>query len=154
MDQQTGHYDLVKKLHSACGLQIAHININGLFKKMEEVKLLLKETKLDLLAITESHLDKDLHTDNEINIDNYSFLRKDRTGQKNHWGGVILYYKSSLEVLQLKIGEDLETIFTEVVLKSQKLFVGCIYRPPNEKNFILHFNALMKDIQHLSLIHI
>ena len=27
-----------KKLHSACGLQIVNININRLFKKMEEVE--------------------------------------------------------------------------------------------------------------------
>ena len=136
MDQQTGHCEFIKKLHSTGGLQIAHININGLFKKLEEVKLLLDEAKLDLLVITESHLDKDLHTDTEISIDNYSFLRKDRAGQKNHWGGVILYHKNSIEIHQLTIGENLEAIFAEVVLKSQKLLVGCFYRPPNEKNFI------------------
>ena len=44
------------------GLKIAHININGLFNKMSEIKFLLQEIRFDILGLTESHLNND--TDN------------------------------------------------------------------------------------------
>ena len=56
------------------------------------MKLLLQETQFDLLAITETHLNKDIHEDNEISIDQYSLIRKDRTGQTNHWGSVLTLF--------------------------------------------------------------
>ena len=114
MDQSTGHYELIKKMetnNSINGLRCAHINVNGLYNKLDEIKLLLQEAKFDLLAITETHLNKNLHQDTEISIDGYSFLRKDRFGRRNHWGGVLIYYNNSLELHQLNFESDFEAIF-------------------------------------------
>ena len=38
------------------GLKVAHLNINGLFQKLSEVKFVFEETKLDILAVIETHL--------------------------------------------------------------------------------------------------
>ena len=38
------------------GLKVANLNVNRLFHKLSEVKFLLEETKLDVLAVTETHL--------------------------------------------------------------------------------------------------
>ena len=119
MVTQNGYPDLIKTLTVQGwkgSLQCAHINVNGLYNKIEEVRILLEETKFNLLAITESHLDKDLHNDTEIRIDEYSFLRKDRSGEKNHWGGVLVYYRINLELHQMKIKTDLESVWLEIIM--------------------------------------
>ena len=85
------HHLLVEKL-SVDGLKCCHLNINGLYGKLDEIKLLLFETKVDILAISESHLSNQIH-DYEIDIPNYAFIRKDRSGKGNSWGGIIVYYK-------------------------------------------------------------
>ena len=59
--------------------------------KLDEIKLLLFETKMDILAISESHLSNNTH-DYEISIPDYALIRKDRSGRGNSWGGVIVYY--------------------------------------------------------------
>ena len=116
------------------------------------MKLLLQETKFDLLAITETHLNKDIHEDNEISIDQYSLIRKDRTGQTNHWGGVLVYYRNSLELHEMNIETKIESIWLDIIFKSQKLLLGCIYRPPNDKKFLQNFNVILNDICHRSNI--
>ena len=45
------------------GLKVAPTNVNGLFYKLHEIKLLLQETRLDVLAITETHLHKHIEND-------------------------------------------------------------------------------------------
>jgi len=61
----------------------------------------LSETKFDIFAITETHLCENI-TDNEIFI-GYLFKRKDRTGQKNKWGGVLICYRDYLEIHEIKV---------------------------------------------------
>ena len=73
-------------------------------------------------------------TDTDIDIDDYSIIRKDRLDQKNHWGGVLFYFRNHLEILQITIPNvKIEDLWLELIVKSQKLLVGCIYRPPNDK---------------------
>ena len=63
---------------------MAHLNINGLLSKLDFVKIMLSESKLDIFAISESKLDASIH-DNEIKIDGYDFYRLDR----NRHGGAV-----------------------------------------------------------------
>ena len=51
-----GIYAELKQNLKIKGLKVAHLNVNGLFHKLSEVKCLLEETKLDVLAVTETHL--------------------------------------------------------------------------------------------------
>ena len=57
------------------GLKVAHINVSGLFYKLHEIKLLLQETRLDVLAITETHLHKHIEND-QLEIEGYGIARK------------------------------------------------------------------------------
>ena len=72
--------NLKKTIHSSKelrnGLCCAHININGLYNKLDEIRLLLQESKFDLLAITETHLSEEIHKNTELCIDQYSYLSK------------------------------------------------------------------------------
>ena len=74
------------------GLKIAHINVNGLKGKLSEIRMLLLDTCLDILAVSETKLANDI-TDSEIAIEGYLSIRKDRD---RNGGGVLLYYKDSL----------------------------------------------------------
>lgn len=52
-------------------MKIAHINVNGLLNKLLDIKVLLSWLKLDILAITESHLNQNI-SNNEIAIGTWS----------------------------------------------------------------------------------
>ena len=56
-------------------LKVAHINVNGLLtrSKLQEVKIVLSETKFDMLGITEIKLSSRT-ADEELNIDGYKFV--------------------------------------------------------------------------------
>ena len=45
------------------GIKLCHINVRGLLRKLTEVTLLARDSKLDILAVTESHLDKSISDD-------------------------------------------------------------------------------------------
>ena len=129
--------NLVKKINSGNhGIHFAHINVNGLLHKIDEIRLLLSEPKIDILAITETHLHDNI-SDTDIDIDDYSIIRKDRLDQKNNWGGVLFYFHNHLEIHQITVSSaTIEDFWLELILKSQKLLVGCIYRPPNDKKVL------------------
>lgn len=74
------------------GISIGHSNVRGLHKNLPEVKLLIEHTNLDILTISQTHLTQDIH-DNEVNIDGYRILRRDRTHKVG--GGVTIYSKVS-----------------------------------------------------------
>ena len=143
----TAYFNLVKRLHSKHGIHCAHINVNGLLHKMDEISLLLRETKIDILAITETHLHGNI-SDNEIDIEEYSIIRKDRLNQNNHWGGVLFYYREHLEIHQSTISDEfrMEDLWLEIIIKSQRLLVGCVYRPPNDKRFLQQFQKMLENI--------
>ena len=58
-------------------MSMAHINIDGLLHKMAEIKNFLFKTKMDILAITETHLDLSIDREH-IEIEGYDLERRDR----------------------------------------------------------------------------
>ena len=112
---------------------------------------MLEETNIDVLAITETHLSPEV-TDIQIKIQNYSIVRKDRSGRNNHYGGVLIYHKNSIDMydtnFEIKQKSLTETLWVEMNIKSQKLLIGTIYRPPKDKNFIKAFATVLEKISH------
>ena len=96
------------------GLKVAHINVNGLFYKLHEIKLLLQETRLDGLAITETHLHKHIEND-QLEIEGYGIARKDRQNSENNWGGCLIYF-----------AEDLNAFEREDLISLDKLYVQAL----------------------------
>eukprot|EP00111_Clytia_hemisphaerica_P013014 TCONS_00038248-protein len=144
------HPELVNKLISpAPGLKCAHLNINGLFAKLEDVEIILSETKLDIFAITETHLEEK-HDDDDLKIDNYLFLRNDR--KKKTWGGVFVYYRKDLDIDEIDIKTEIESIWFDIIVNSQKYFFGCIYRPPKFKKSLQDISKVLEGINHRSNI--
>ena len=83
VDQNTD--DIFKSLPN--GSKFAHINLCGLMNKFDQIKILLRQRSLDVLAVTESKLDSCI-TDAEIHINGYTVVRRDRN---RHGGGALLY---------------------------------------------------------------
>ena len=113
------------------GLNIMHLNIHYLYSKLDELKILLNQTKeIDIICLCETFLNEEFSNE-EVRLENYQLFRKDR---KTNGGGLVIYVKDSLrcflrEDLQV---EGVESIWLEVKHKAQKSFLlGYTYRPPS-----------------------
>ena len=70
------------------GFKIAHLNIQSLRYKVDNVRVLLVENNIDILCISEIWLESSIGN-NEINIDGYNICRSDRVHM--HHGGILYY---------------------------------------------------------------
>ena len=121
---------------------MAHINVDGLLTRSElqEVKILFSETKFDMLGITKLSSPT---ADEELNIDKYKFVRRDRM-KEDGGGGCLLHYNEYMDVdespnlFSLEM-PNLEAIKTESTMWSQKLLVSVMYRPPKPTTFYDNF---------------
>lgn len=119
------------------GLKVGHINVNGLFNKLQEIKCLLQAVSFDVLAITETHLHKNI-TDDQVSIEGYRTARKDRENSENNWGVCMIYFKEDLNGFEredLKINSSIEAAWIDVTISSQKILVGAVYKQPSDKIF-------------------
>eukprot|EP00794_Sanderia_malayensis_P004136 gene4136-4689_t len=138
--------DMFKVLNSNMGIngiKIAHLNVNGLLSKLRQIEMLLHYSKLDILALTETHLNWKT-SDKEISVNGYQLERFDR--EKKSGGGSLLYYKSCLTVTPIKeINEvkEIESAWIELTLHSQKFLIGSVYRPPTDMAFIDNFSKIL-----------
>ena len=64
-------------LYEHPGLKLGHINVNGLKGKLSEIRMLLIETSLDILAVTGTKLANDTNYE-DIEIEGYFTIRNDR----------------------------------------------------------------------------
>ena len=112
------------------GLRIAHINVNSLRNKVEEISILINGENINILAVSETHLDGSI-TDMGVNISGYNIFRNDRN---IFGGGVAIYIQSHIPA---RVRSDLmvlgiEALWLEIHLAHCKPFViGCVYRPPS-----------------------
>ena len=101
-----------------------------LYPKLDEIKTLLHEQNIDILCQCETFLNQEF-CDDELKINGYDFIRKDR---QTHGGGLIIYMKSYLSFthhVDLETNE-LESIWVEFKHNKQKSFFTCYcYRPPS-----------------------
>ena len=92
--------DLVHKLASnAQHLKVAHLktlNVRGLRKKVDELRILLKLCRFDVFGATETHLKSEI-TDEEIDTEDYNLIRRDKPDTQG--GGCVIYYRKSLKVI-------------------------------------------------------
>ena len=102
---------------------------------------------MDFLAVTESHLNAEID-DREISINGYKIIRKDRPNG-SPWGGCALYYKENLEVhvIHKYMSDDIEAIWAELLLNSQRLLIGCLYRPPDNSSFLDKLDEILGKAQ-------
>lgn len=113
---------------------------------LDEIKLLLHDQIIDVLALNETRLHNNISND-LVNIDNYTLIRKDR----NRFGGGICLFVHSRNKILIKddlINKELnhEIMTIDVIKPNSKPFGVCaFYRPPNSNRDF--FDSLEKIIQ-------
>ena len=125
------------------GLEILHLNINGLLHKLNYVKMLADKIKFDVWSLNETKLDGSIG-DEDIEIPGYSTYRKDRN---KFGGGVLLYVVDSIEsypIIELKHTE-FEVVWTKICFKRTKpIIIGSLYRPPRRQNVLGNMKYFQK----------
>ena len=96
-----------------------------------------------MLAVNETRL-HEIIADNEVSIDGYNIVRRDRPLNGRNGGGVCFYVRSNINYNVHKdlIFDQLESLTTEISKPRSKSFiVATWYRPPNSP-FELYFPIL------------
>ena len=83
---------------------MACLNITSLSKHIDELRVLLQNNSLDLLAINETRLNQ-IIADNEISISGYNIVRRDRPSNGRNGGGVSYLINSKIFRLKLSSQE-------------------------------------------------
>ena len=109
-------------------------------KKVDDLKARIEEENPDIVGITETWLNSAI-LDNELHIDNYNIIRKDRCDKKKG-GGVMLMIKQGIGVEELDSNENTESIWCKIENLSNNICLGLCYRPPNSSN---EYNSLLCD---------
>ena len=120
------------EIQSVKGFKIAHLNIRSLLKHIDEFRIFLRKKHFDIICLNETLLDETI-ANNEVLIDGYQIIRKDRI---RHGGGVLLYIR---DTINCKLRSDLmlnslEMVTIEVLKPKAKSFlINAWYRPPSSK---------------------
>ena len=104
--------------------------------------MLLIESSLDILAITETKLANNT-SDEENGIEGYFTIRNDRN---RNGGGVLLYYKDSLaayEEHKMQVPTTVQGVWINVKSQSQTWLFACVYKPPTDLSFYDKFNVML-----------
>ena len=138
-------YDDLKENIKGPGISAGHTNIRSIVKNLNEIKPLLQHTNFGLLALTETHL-TDQIDDSEVYIDGYEIIRMDCKNRPG--GGCAIYYKNFLDVVVIAKYDttELEALWVELKLCSQRLLIGTIYRPPDQSNFYEKLPPVLENI--------
>lgn len=128
------------------GLHIAHVNVNSLVNKVDEILNVALTNNLHIFALTETHLHQSIN-DGQIKLKGFNVIRKDRNKKG---GGVALYLQEHLlfKVRNDLCVEGLEILWTQIYLPFQQpILIGCIYRPP--KSNALYLDKLCESLDHV-----
>ena len=130
----------LQQLNAVKGIKIVHLNVRSLPKKMDQMRVLMSESKIDVLTISETwlrpHLQQGLFT-----LKNYARYRLDRSNRKGkgkRGGGLVTYvhdkHSSASETL-VDLNKSDDNLEVQWVLihraHCKNIVVGNVYRPPN-----------------------
>lgn len=110
------------------GIKFCHINAQSLLKKMDEFLSIFETSKIDIICISESWFLPSTQ-DSLVSIPGFKLFRADRD---SHAGGVAIYVRLGIptRIVAKSSSTNLcEFLFLEVRNDSNKLLLGCCYRP-------------------------
>lgn len=106
--------------------------------KISEIRSLACKTRAEVFAVSETWLD-DTVTAQEINIPNYTTIRKDRNRKG---GGVCIYVRNDIG-FTMKDMPNNKSVWIKILLpKTKPIVVGVCYRSPSDNEFLQHFEEL------------
>ena len=136
-------------LPSSRGFKLANLNVASLVKHIDELRILLADTPVDVLSINETRLD-DSVKDSDVYIPGYEIIRRDRKTNGRFGGGVCFFVRSNISYSlrsDLSI-HQLENLCIEIRKPRSKPFlVVTWYRPPDSSVEIFsYFESLIGKI--------
>ena len=148
-----------EELNELKGVKLVHLNVRSLVKKIDQIRLMLADTQIDMFTFSETWLKLYVHSNN-INIKGFKTFRLDREtrnkkGSKKRGGGLITYvnekHASSCENLTEldKSDGNIEAQWVYFHRPHCKDVVVCnMYRPPagNLKQAIDYLEDCLKTI--------
>lgn len=118
-----------------------------------DIQLLLQDYDLDILGITETHVTGETQ-DKDLVIEGYTLIRKERTGKetvhgRKGYGGCLVYVKQTIKVVPMidKFEDDMEAIWLEICIHSQKMMIGTLYRHPKDLEFYKKLDKVLEIIR-------
>lgn len=127
-DELTHTMRAIRAKHSS-NLISAHININSIRNKLENITFLLDEGLVDILAVSESKLD-DSFTNAQFHRDGYKLHRNDRD---KYGGGIMMYIRSDIPhriVKELACNSpNVESLVVEAHIRKEKWLFVTVYNP-------------------------
>ena len=143
--QNHENLDTYELLPPKRGFKLASLNINSLLAHIEELRVLLADLPIDVLAINESKLDSTVN-DDEVYIPGYELICSDFYYKGRCGGGVCFYVHSTINYsIRSDLSTELETVTIEIRKPRSKPFVVTTwYRPPNSLvDIFRHFEAFI-----------
>lgn len=107
-------------------LKLGHLNVCSLMPSFLDFKTYLLGDDYSIFCLSETWLHEGVD-DSYLNIDNYTFLRRDR-GTRG--GGVGIYIKNDLSFKLFQYDSTIEQLWVFIHLNHKVFAVGVIYRPP------------------------
>ena len=108
---------------------MASLNINSLCRHIDEVRALMTNQPLDILAMNETKLGE-IDYDHLVSLEGYTIVRRDRN---KYGGGVCIYLRNSISFTRMHDleNDNLEMIVLEIKKPNSKPFLfSAWYRPP------------------------
>ena len=141
--------------HKNKSLSLFHINACSLNKNFDDLQHLLTCTKkkIDIIAISETRITKQVSLLNNLYLNNYSF---EFTPTETSEGGTLLYIANHLSYkcrkdLNIYKKNELESTFIEIVNpRKSNIIVGVIYRHPSMDLTDFNCNYLNKLLENIS----
>ena len=84
---------------------MAALNVNSLVAHIDELRVFMSSSGIDILVINETKLNF-LVDNNEVHLQGFEIIRKDRKTNGRNGGGVCIYVRSNLNYI---IRDDLRT---------------------------------------------
>ena len=116
---------------------LSDYNVNSIRHKFSELQHILQGHFVDILGIAETKIDGTFF-DGQFQVDNYKLYRQDRN---NRGGGIMMYINDNTPHRLLKQFSELyhgiDFLTFEIIIKSRKLYVSYLYRPPNVNESVL-----------------
>ena len=147
----------LEELGQRKGFKLVHLNIRSLAKKIDQVRLLMQGTKIDVFTISETWLKRHLET-KLFDIDGFEIFRQDReirAGRNKRGGGLITYVCSTLAsscepLVDLDVSNEwMEAQWIYIHRPDCKNIIICnVYRPPSGdlKKAIVYLENCLKTI--------
>ncbi|XP_071952123.1 uncharacterized protein [Antedon mediterranea] len=127
------------------GIHILHLNTRSMIPKLPELRDIAYKSKAGIISISETWID-DSVSDNEIKIEGYSVLRRDRDRKG---GGVCTYISDDIAFNRRSDieSDEAEVLWIELNLpKTKPIIIGTCYRPPKQTNFLTLFENMLSKI--------